>query len=92
MQARIYKLASRLVRAVRANPFAVCVLVLIACSAVLVPQNTRASGASREVTPTYLLRDLRTQMLQNRFASRDGILMVPGATCSMSTTDRRRLP
>jgi hypothetical protein len=42
MRARIYKLASRLTRVLRANPFAVCVLVLITFSAVLVPQNTRA--------------------------------------------------
>jgi hypothetical protein len=59
MRPRISKFATRLMRTARANQFAVCALVLVGLSAVLVPQNTRASGP---------------------FKSRDGVLIVPGAT------------
>ena len=62
MRPRISKLATRLLQTARANQFAVCALVLVGLSAVLVPQNTRASGASRDATLGDMLRYMRTQI------------------------------
>lgn len=62
MRPWISNLCPRLIRAVRANSFAVCALVLVTLATVLVPQSTRASGASRELMLADLLRYMRTQI------------------------------